>query len=454
MSSKIVPPSSMEAEQAVLGGLMLENSTYDDVMEIISEHDFYNFDNKIIFNAIHLLHIENKPFDPVTLSDKLISTQQLPHIANVLAYVVELSRSIPSVANIVAYAKIVKERSTLRQLANLGHEISQAAHQKSTNSTEVMAVADQKLFEITQKQTGQKDFINLRDCLNDVLNDIDQHFNDGNPITGVPSGLTDLDDYTSGFQNGDLIILAARPSMGKTSLALKFGLSALESKTDKPILVYSLEMPAEQLLKRLIAQIGGLNLKSVMSGQLNADNNGVNEFNLLTLAFNQLTQYENRLIIDDTASLTTSAIRARTRRCTRKFGNPSLILIDYLQLIAESGKYENRNNAVGAITRELKALAKEFECPVIALSQLNRDVEKRTNKRPVNADLRDSGSIEQDADLIMFIYRDEVYHPDSLETGTAEIIIGKQRNGPIGTVRTTFLAAQTDFKDICRTTYY
>lgn len=243
-----------------------------------------------------------------------------------------------------------------------------------------MAVADQKLFEITQKQTGQKDFINLRDCLNDVLNDIDQHFNDGNPITGVPSGLTDLDDYTSGFQNGDLIILAARPSMGKTSLALKFGLSALESKTDKPILVYSLEMPAEQLLKRLIAQIGGLNLKSVMSGQLNADNNGVNEFNLLTLAFNQLTQYENRLIIDDTASLTTSAIRARTRRCTRKFGNPSLILIDYLQLIAESGKYENRNNAVGAITRELKALAKEFECPVIALSQLNRDVEKE----PIN----------------------------------------------------------------------
>ncbi|UYZ83116.1 replicative DNA helicase [Entomomonas sp. E2T0] len=478
---KLNIPYSTEAEQAVLGGLMLDNTTFDDLIEIIEQQDFYRHDHRVIFNAIQRLHSESQPFDVVTLADKISSTKQLSNVDNILGYVAELARNIPSVANIKNYAKIVKERSALRQIIQYSDEIKTAAVTKEAKSQTVVALADQKLFDITQKQTGQKDFANINLVLAGIVDKIDTHFNSGNPVTGVSTGLTDLDYQTSGLQKSDLIILAGRPSMGKTTLALQFALSAVDSiikeqeeykkleaknkakdigqqesiapPDKKHILVFSLEMPTEQLIMRCIANLGGLNLKSIMTGQLSPDNNGINEFDQLALAINKINSYENVLIIDDSASLTTTMIRSKAKRAARKYGSPLLILIDYLQLISSTGNSENRNNEVSAITRALKALAKDFNCPVVALSQLNRDLEKRGNKRPVNADLRDSGAIEQDADVIMFIYRDEVYHPDSIDAGTAEIILGKHRNGPIGTVKTSFIASQTSFKNLATGSY-
>ena len=446
-------PHSIEAEQAVLGGLMLENTRFDEVIEILRPVDFFQHDHQVIFKAISYLNAANKPFDVITVSEQL--KQLNTPDKNILVYLAELAKNTPSTANIIAYSEMVKERSKKRTLMVLGQEITKEACKADSRSQQIVELADHKLFELEQQEAGQKDFIPLNAALNNIIDKIDKHFNSGNPITGVSTGLTDLDEITSGLQDGDLIIVGGRPSMGKTGFGMQIVLSAVdnilkqtESHEKQHVLVFSLEMPAEQLLMRCIAQLSGLNVKSVFSGQLNQDNNGVDEFNLLAIAMNKLNQYGDTLIIDDNAGLTTISIRSKTKRAARKYGKPALILIDYLQLIAGSGSKENRNNEVSAISRELKALAKEFNCPVIVLSQLNRSLENRTNKRPVNADLRDSGAIEQDADVIMFVYRDEVYYPESSDAGIAEIIIGKQRNGPTGTVRLSFIANQTAFKNL------
>lgn len=454
-------PHSIEAEQSVLGGLMLDNTTFDQIIEVISDHDFFKYDHQVIFKAITHLNSQNQPFDVVTVSEALKSLKVASE--NILIYLADLARNTPSVANIITYAQVVKERAMKRSLIQIGQHLSQEASKADAESTKVLEQIDNTLFELSQKG-NQRDFTSINTLLNRIIDSIDNHYNNGNPITGVSTGLNDLDEITSGLQNSDLIIVGARPSMGKTSFGLQLVLAALESilnernnkdqvSDKKHVLVFSLEMPSEQLLMRCIAMLSGLDLQAIRSGQLNDDNHGVNEFNLLTIGINKLNQCEDIFIIDDNAGLTTHMIRAKTKRAYRKYGKPVLIVIDYLQLIATSSHKENRNNEVSAISRDLKALAKEFNCPVVVLSQLNRQLETRANKRPVNADLRDSGAIEQDADVIMFVYRDEVYHPDTPDSGIAELIIGKQRNGPIGTVRTSFIANQTSFKNLVRGNY-
>lgn len=459
--TKLNIPYSIEAEQAVLGGLMLDNGTFDEVIDILQGNDFYRHDHRLVFNAIEQLYQAKQPFDILTLSEKLLALK-VKKDDEVLVYLAEIARNTPSAANIKAYCQIVKERSRLRSLINYGNTISQEASKKQASSSQLLELADQQLFELSQTQQGNKDFADLTEVLSSIVDKIDSHFNNGDPVTGVTTGLTELDLITSGLQPSDLIILGARPAMGKTSLALKMALAAVENLVKeiekkqqlaepieaKHVLIYSLEMPTEQLILRCIAQIGKLNLQALRTGQLNPDNSGINEFDQLTVAISKINSYQNLLIIDDTAGLTIAAIRSQTKRSVRKYGKPVLILVDYLQLINGTGKYENRNNEISSISRELKALAKEFNCPVVALSQLNRSLEQRANKRPIMADLRDSGAVEQDADVIMFVYRDEVYHPESADAGIAEIIIGKQRNGPIGTVRTSFHADQTAFQNL------
>lgn len=464
--SDLAIPYSIEAEQAVLGGLILDNGTFDEVIDILQGNDFYRHDHRLVFNAIEQLYQAKQPFDILTLSEKLLALK-VKKDDEVLVYLADIARNTPSAANIKAYCHIVKERSRLRSLINYGNTISQEASKKQASSSQLLELADQQLFELTQTQQGNKDFADLTEVLSTIVDKIDSHFNNGDPVTGVSTGLTELDLITSGLQPSDLIILGARPAMGKTSLALKMALAAVESIVTeieakqqlaepveaKHVLIYSLEMPTEQLILRCIAQIGKLSMQALRTGQLNPDNSGVNEFDQLTLAISKINSYQNLLIIDDTAGLTTTAIRSQTKRSVRKYGKPVLILVDYLQLINGTGKYENRNNEISSISRELKALAKEFNCPVVALSQLNRSLEQRGNKRPIMADLRDSGAVEQDADVIMFVYRDEVYHPESADVGIAEIIIGKQRNGPIGTVRTSFIADQTAFQNLSTRSY-
>ncbi|AWM80319.1 replicative DNA helicase [Gammaproteobacteria bacterium ESL0073] len=364
MSKMISPishtlPHSIEAEQSVLGGLMLDNTTFDQVIEVINDQDFFKYDHQVIFKAITHLNSQNQPFDVVTVSEALKSLKVASE--NILIYLADLARNTPSVANIVTYANVVKERAMKRSLIQIGQHLSQEASKADAESTKVLEQIDNTLFELSQ-QGNQRDFSDINSLLENIVGNIDHHFNEGNPITGVSTGLNDLDDITSGLQNSDLIIVGARPSMGKTSLGLQLVLAALQSilneknNKDKPsekkhVLVFSLEMPADQLLMRCIAMLSGLDLQTIRSGQLNADDNGVNEFNLLAIAIDKLNQCGDILIIDDNAGLTTHMIRAKTKRAYRKYGKPVLILIDYLQLIAASGHKENRNTEVSAISR-------------------------------------------------------------------------------------------------------
>jgi len=434
---EFTPPHSIEAEQGVLGGLMLDNSTWDLVADQLTEKDFFRREHRLIFQAVSALAERDTPFDVVTLAESLPQSGD----AGGLAYLGELAKNTPSVANIQAYAKIVRERAHLHQLILLGYECSRAATEPQASSVEVQELVEQKLFALGQNQL-RTDFIDLRQCLTGVIDEIDEHFNNGVSTTGIPSGLADLDAKTAGFQRADLVVVAARPSMGKTSLALTFVEAALSAHPTAPVQVFSLEMPARALLYRMLAVLGRLSLANLMKGQLDDE-----DWPKLTAAAAKLSDYSERLVIDDTAALTPTALRARASRASRRFGMLSLVMVDYLQLM-HCPDQENRHLEIAEISRALKALAKELDCPVIALSQLNRLVEQRANKRPLLADLRESGAIEQDADLILFVYRDEVYHPESVDQGIAELIIGKQRNGPTGTVRVAFLPEQTRFASL------
>ncbi|MCF4988763.1 replicative DNA helicase [Pseudomonas gessardii] len=431
------PPHSVEAEQGVLGGLLLDNNTWDLVADRLDAEDFYRRDHRLLFKTIETLASQSKPFDIVTVHDAL----EVPDEAGGLAYLGELAKNTPSVANIEHYAFIVRNRSQLRQLMSLGYQCSREATDPLANATDVQESIEQQLFALGEGKKASE-FVNINQCLTTVVEQIDEHFNGNVTVTGVPSGLDDLDDMTSGFQEADLIILGARPSMGKTSLALNFVDTALQAKLERTVQVFSMEMPAKALLYRLMAILGHIDLGKLLKGKLDDD-----DWPKLTAAVSRINSYGERLVIDDSSNLTPAAIRAKSRRAARRFGHPSLILIDYLQLMRCPGQ-ENRANEISAISQALKALAKEMNCPVVALSQLNRELERRPNKRPINADLRDSGAIEQDADVIMFVYRDEVYHAQTEHKGIAEIIIGKARNGPTGTVRTAFIPHQTRFANL------
>lgn len=435
-----VPPHSIEAEQAVLGGLMLDNNAWDQVADRINEDDFYRRDHRMIFRAINELSENNKPFDAVTLSEWLDRNQALD-AAGGLVYLGALVKDTPSAANITAYADIVRERSVVRHLIQVSTEIANSAyHPEGRSSADLLDLAEQKVFEIAdQGARGGGGAVSIKSLLAKAVDRIDMLYQQDEPITGVPTGFYDFDERTSGLQKSDLIIVAGRPSMGKTSFAMNIAEHAA-IKTRRPVVVFSMEMPGEQLAMRMMSSLGRIDQHRVRTGRLDDD-----DWARLTSAMGLLA--EAPIFIDDTPALTPTELRARARRLAREHGL-GMIVIDYLQLMQSPRSGENRTAEISEISRSLKALAKELAVPVVALSQLNRSLEQRPNKRPVMSDLRESGAIEQDADVIVFIYRDEVYKEDSPDKGTAEIIISKQRNGPIGTTRLAFLGQYTRFENL------
>ncbi|EAW3101931.1 replicative DNA helicase [Salmonella enterica] len=436
------PPHSVEAEQSVLGGLMLDNDRWDDVATQISAQDFFISAHRTIYSHMQTLIEQGSPIDLITLSESLEQQERLEQVGG-FAYLAELSKNTPSAANIIPYAQYIASYGELRQLLLLGNELSDMAGQPRSDVADVLAFAEQKLFAIAQShQDGGLTDINA--CFDNVLAGIAQRYEaERGSLSGTPSGLEQLDALTCGFQPADLIIAAARPSVGKTAFALTLCVNALIRLPTQPVQIYSMEMSAEQLLLRLVSLLGRVSQTRLRSGDLSDD-----DWQQIGISANILmAEWKDRLLIDDSGIITPSILRSRARRSLRQYGLPSLIVIDYLQLM-RSGGAENRNQEISTISRSLKALAKELSCPVLALSQLNRALESRLNKRPCNADLRDSGSIEQDADVILFLYRDELYDPNTLDRGIAEVIVSKQRNGPIGTVRTQFISDQTRFESL------
>ncbi len=434
-----VPPHSVEAEQAVIGGLLLDNRAWEQIADRIAESDFYRADHRLIFTAVRNLEEKSQPFDAVTLSEWLEKNGQLDD-AGGLAYLGRLAKETPTAANIVAYADIVRERSVLRQLIAIGTDIASSGFKTDGRSSrDLLEQAERRVFEIAeQDMRGRGGFQDIKDLLTKTVEQIDYLFQSEGNITGVPTGFDKFDESTTGLHAGELIIVAGRPSMGKTTFAMNIAENAaIGHKT--PVAVFSMEMPGEQLAMRMISSLGRIDQHHIRTGQLTDE-----DWPRITSAVHMLS--EANLYIDDTPAMSPGEVRARARRLKRKHGL-GLIVIDYLQLMQVPGASENRATEISEISRGLKALAKELNVPVIALSQLNRSLEQRPDKRPVMSDLRESGAIEQDADVIVFIYRDEVYNNDSPDKGMAEIIIAKQRNGPIGKSVLTFLGKYTKFEN-------
>ncbi|MFL1404140.1 replicative DNA helicase [Marinobacter sp. M1N3S26] len=442
-----IPPHSVEAEQAVLGGLMLDNRRFDEVAETISASDFYRQDHRLIYAAVERLASESEPLDVVTLAEYLERAGDIED-AGGLSYLAELAEKTPSAANIRAYAQIVAERSILRQLIEVsGGIVDSAFNPQGRTSADLLDEAERNVFRIAESRTkegsGPKP---INPILTQALTRIEELFESGEKVTGVTTGFTDLDEWTSGMQPSDLLIVAGRPSMGKTTFAMNIVENALLS-TGEPVLVFSMEMPADSIVMRMLSSLGRIDQTRMRSGKLEED-----DWPRLTSAVSLLK--DKPLYIDDTPGLSPTEMRSRARRVARENGGKlSLIMVDYLQLMRVPGNTEGRTAEISEISRSLKGLAKELSCPLVALSQLNRSLEQRPNKRPVNSDLRESGAIEQDADVIMFVYRDEVYNEDTQDKGIAEIIIGKQRNGPIGTVRLAFIGKYTKFEDLAHGDY-
>lgn len=435
-------PHSIEAEQAVLGGLMLANELFESVASVISEQDFYSQDHLLIFQTMRKLASEDKPLDVITLSEALQSTNELALVGGA-PYLVELANNTPSSTNVAAYAQIVLERSIIRQLIGAASDIVKKGYNPlGWDSSKLLAEAERKLIEIMENRPKQGGFRDVNSLLKEAVERIDELFRNEADITGLSTGFNDLDEMTSGWQKADLVIVAGRPSMGKTSFAMNMVEHAVIHQ-DKPVMVFSLEMPATQLILRMLSSVGKIDQTHIRSGNLTED-----DWPRLNNAARRLK--DRPLFIDDTPGLTPMELRNRVRQVYREHGDPGLIMVDYLQLMSGSTPSEGRTQEISQISRELKTVAREFGCPLIALSQLSRNVEQRPNKRPVNSDLRESGAIEQDADVILFIYRDEVYNEDSPDKGTAEVIIGKQRNGPIGTCRLAFLGKYTRFENLAK----
>ncbi len=435
-----VPPQAPEAEQAVLGGLLVDTRRWDEVADIVRGEDFYLRQHREIFSAIRALQEGGQPVDIVTTSEWL-KNQGTLEPAGGLAYLGELANRTPGTTNVVAYAKIVRERSVLRALLNAAAEISEKAYQPEGLDTEALIdFAERTVFGISDNdRRALSGFQSIQGLLTQAVDRIEELYQSGAGITGVSTGFKDLDNLTSGLQDADLVVIAGRPSMGKTSLAMNLAENAAVG-SKLPVAVFSMEMPGQQLAMRMLSSLGRINAHRVRTGQLTQD-----DWPRLTSAMGLLD--EAPIFVDDTPALTPSELRSRVRRLTREHGKLGLVIVDYLQLMQTGESSENRAVEVANITRALKVIAKEARVPVAVLSQLNRGLEQRPNKRPIMSDLRESGAIEQDADLILFIYRDEVYNEDSPEKGTAEIIVAKQRNGPTGTVRLTFLGEYTRFEN-------
>ncbi len=432
-----VPPHSVEAEQAVLGGLMLDGRAWDAIADRLQPDHFYRPDHQMIYKSMQRLAEYSRPIDVITVSEQLESTQQI-EIVGGLAYLGDLANNTASAANIGAYTDIILERALLRALIAVGSEITEAACTPDGRpSREVLDFAERKVFEIAEKGARRAGPEAIKSIVVRAIDKIEQRSADGNVITGMATGFHDFDKMTSGLQPGDFVIVAGRPSMGKTTFAMNIAEHAA-IRSQKTVLVFSMEMPAESLAMRMLSSIGRIDQHHVRTGKLQED-----DWSRLTNAVGWLSKA--KMVIDETGSLSPMDLRARARRVARDHQDLGLIVIDYLQLMQIPGHSENRTAEISEISRSLKALAKELRVPVVALSQLNRGLEQRPNKRPVMSDLRESGAIEQDADLIVFIYRDEVYHEESDSKGIAEIIISKQRNGPIGTLRLTFSGKYTRF---------
>ncbi len=440
LDSLRVPPHSIEAEQSVLGGLLLDNAAWDRIADFIGEEDFYRFDHRLIFQAIVKLINSSRPADVITVFDFLNAAGKADD-AGGLTYLNALAQNTPSAANIRRYAEIVRDRGVLRKLITAADEIAgQALNPQGKEVKQMLDEAEAKIFAIAEEGArGAQGFQAIQPLLTQVVERIDELYNRDHTsdITGVPTGFVDLDRMTSGLQPGDLIIVAGRPSMGKTAFSINIGENvAIDSGL--PVAVFSMEMGGAQLAMRMLGSVGKLDQHRLRTGRLIDE-----DWPRLTYAIQKMN--EAQFYIDETPALSSIELRARSRRLSRQCGKLGLIIIDYLQLMAGNSGGENRTTEISEISRSMKGLAKELGCPVIALSQLNRSLEQRPNKRPVMSDLRESGAIEQDADVILFIYRDQVYNPDSPDKGTAEIIIGKQRNGPIGSVRLSFLGEYTKF---------
>ncbi|MBF1228408.1 replicative DNA helicase [Haemophilus sp.] len=448
-----IPPHSTEAEQAVLGGIMLSNQHWDGIAERVIAEDFYTFAHKAIFQTMEELMRNQTPIDLITL-DQALKAKGISDSVGGFAYLADLSNNTPNAINILAYAEIVREKAILRELIAVGNRIAENSYSpKGKDIKMVLDEAEREVFAIAEKRSssteGPQNVLSVLESTIariETLGKLENH----NGVTGVTTGFVELDKKTAGLQPSDLIIVAARPSMGKTTFAMNLCENAAMA-SDKPVLVFSLEMPAEQIMMRMIASLARVDQTKIRTGQ----NLEEAEWSKIASVFGMFKQ-KNNLYIDDSSGLTPTELRSRARRVYRENGGLSMIMVDYLQLMRAPAFSDNRTLEIAEISRSLKALAKELEVPVIALSQLNRTLEQRADKRPVNSDLRESGSIEQDADLIMFIYRDEVYNENSEDKGVAEIIIGKQRNGPIGRVRLAFngqfsrfdnLAEQREYRD-------
>lgn len=427
-----VPPHSIEAEQSVLGSMLIDPESWDKVAELVTETDFYNRSHQIIFRAIVRLLNTNQPIDLITVSEELEKHDELDD-AGGFAYLGELAKNTPSSANVASYAQIISERAITRELIGVAHEIAEIGYNpEGRDSADILDLAESRVFEIAERRTGENEGPrDVGSVLGKTIDRLEELVKTNKEVTGVTTGFTDLDKKTSGLQPSDLIIVAARPSMGKTTFAMNLVENAMMAE-EKPVLVFSLEMPSEQIMMRMLASLSRVDQTKIRTAQLD-DEDWARISNTMAML-----KDKDRLFVDDSSGLTPMDVRSRARKLARERGGISLIMIDYLQLMRVPSLSENRTLEIAEISRSLKALAKELEVPVVALSQLNRTLEQRADKRPVNSDLRESGSIEQDADLIMFIYRDEVYHENSEDKGIAEIIIGKQRNGPIGTSRLTF----------------
>ena len=438
-------PHSIEAEQSVLGGLLLSADGWDAVSEAVVDSDFYRPDHRLIFRQIAKLAEASAPVDVITVADKLEARGELAS-AGGLPYLAELAQNTPSASNIRAYAEVVSERASLRKLIEAAQAIAESGFSpEGRTSDELIDEAERLIMQISEQGPKAGGPQGVNPLLQAALGRIEELFNSGGDITGVSTGFKDLDNMTSGLQPSDLIIVAGRPSMGKTSFAMNLVENAILHQ-ESPVLVFSMEMPADSLIVRMLSSIGRIDQTRIRNGKLEQE-----DWPKLSAAVSKLKDVP--LYIDDTAALTPTEVRSRARRVAREHGPLGMIMVDYLQLMQIAGSSEGRTAEISEISRSLKAIAKEFKCPVVALSQLNRSLENRPNKRPVNSDLRESGAIEQDADVIMFIYRDEVYNEESPDKGVAEIIIGKQRNGPIGICRLAFIGQFTRFENLARGSY-
>jgi replicative DNA helicase len=438
-------PHSIEAEQSVLGGLLLSADGWDAVAEAVTDSDFYRPDHRLIFRQIARLAEAAEPVDVITVADKLEARGELA-TAGGLPYLAELAQNTPSASNIRAYAQVVSERASLRKLIEAAQEIADSGfNPEGRTPDELIDEAERRIMQISEQGPKAGGPQGVNPLLQTAIGRIEELFNSGGDITGLSTGFKDLDGKTSGLQPSDLVIVAGRPSMGKTSFAMNLVEHAILHQ-EKPILVFSMEMPADSLIIRMLSSVGRIDQTRIRNGKLEQE-----DWPKLSTAVSKLKDVP--LYIDDTPALTPTEVRSRARRVMREHGELGMIMVDYLQLMQVAGSSEGRTAEISEISRSLKAIAKEFQCPMVALSQLNRSLEQRPNKRPVNSDLRESGAIEQDADVIMFIYRDEVYNEESPDKGVAEIIIGKQRNGPIGICRLAFIGQYTRFENLARGSY-